>query len=171
MRKSSKILIGTGIAAFAAIGAIIGVSHADRPHERGYGMGSHHGMPMKLGFHDMKRHLYAIVDTDGDGKLTQAEIDAAHAARRAKYDTNGDGNLSLAEFEGLWAELTQPMKVRGFQMLDTDGDAQISKAEIDQRLANLVRRFDRNRDGALSMEDRRRWYKRHYRDDDDDDRK
>lgn len=162
MKKSTKVLIGTGVAAFVGVGAIVGVSHADRSHHGSFTKGGHHGMPiMKMGFHDMKRHLYGIVDTNGDEKLTQSEIDAAHAARRAKYDTNGDGSLSLQEFSGLWSELTKPLEVRGFQMLDTNGDGKISKSEIDQRLANVVKRFDRNGDGALSMEDRRRWQWRH----------
>jgi hypothetical protein len=152
MKKATKILIGTGIAAFVGVGAIVGVSHADRASHHGYKMGHHKSMPMKLGFHDMRRHLCGIVDADGDEKLTQAEIDAAHAARRAKYDTDEDGNLSLSEFTGLWTELTQLLKIRGFQFLDTDGDAKISKAKIDERLAGMVRRFDRNGDGALSME-------------------
>ncbi len=98
------------------------------------------------------------------------EIDAARAARRAKYDTNGDGDLSLEEFSGLWTELTEPLRIRGFQFLDADANGQIAKVEIDQRLAGIVERFDRNGDGALSMEDRRHkhgW--RHHNDDDDDD--
>jgi Ca2+-binding EF-hand superfamily protein len=168
MKKATKILIGTGIAAFVGVGAIVGVSHADRSSHHGYKMRHHKSMPMKLGFHDMRRHLYGIVDTDGDEKLTQAEIDAAHAARRAKYDTDGDGNLSLSEFAGLWTELTQPLKIRGFQFLDTDGDAKISKAEIDERLASMVRHFDRNGNGTLSMEDRRYRHWSRQSDDDDD---
>jgi hypothetical protein len=123
-----KLHIGTGIAAFVGVGAIVGVSHADRASHHGYKMGHHKSMPMKIDFHDMRRHLYGIVDADGDG------------------------NLSLSEFTGLWTELTQLLKIRGFQFLDTDGDAKISKAKIDERLAGMVRRFDRNGDGALSME-------------------
>ena len=86
----------------------------------------------------------------------------------SETETDGDGNLSLSEFAGLWTELTQPHKIRGFQFLNTDGNAQISKAKIDERLAGMVRHFDRNGDGALWMEDRlyRHW-SRHSDDDDD----
>ena len=31
--------------------------------------------------------------------------------------------------------MTEPLKVRGFQFLDSDGNGKISRAEIDQRLA------------------------------------
>lgn len=167
MKRSTKVLIGTGVAAFVGVAAVVGASQAGRAHFGGHG---HHAMPMKLGFHDMRQHVFAMVDADGDHKLTQDEIDAARAARRAKYDTNGDGDLSLVEFSGLWTELTEPLRVRGFQFLDADGNGQITKVEIDKRLAGVVQRFDRNGDGALSMEDRgHRYGWRHHDDDDDDD--
>ena len=165
MKKSTKVLIGTGTAAIIGIVTVVGVSHAGRSHH----FGKHHAMSMKVGFHDMKRHLYGIVDANADDKITQSEIDAARADRRAKYDRNGDGELTLQEFTGLWSEMTEPLKVRGFQFLDSDGNGKISKSEIDQRLAGIVKRFDRNGDGALSMEDRRRWHRSHHHDDDDDD--
>ena len=51
-------------------------------------------------------------------------------------------------------ETTRPLTVRAFQMLDTDGNAVISRAEYDRPLANIVERLDRNDDGGLSMSDR-----------------
>ena len=47
-------------------------------------------------------------------------------------------------------------------MLDTDGDAIVSRAEYDRPLAGIVEQLDRDGDGSLSMRDR--W------DDDDDGR-
>lgn len=101
--------------------------------------------------------------------ITQSEIDAARADRRANYDSNGDREVTLQEFTGLWSEMTEPLKVRGFQFLDSDGNGKISMAEIGQRLTRIVKRFDRNCDGALSMEDLHRWHWSHDLDDDDDD--
>ena len=72
-----------------------------------------------------------------------------------------DGNLSLEEFAGLWHEATRPLTVRAFQMLDTDGDAVVTRAEYDRPLAGIVERLDRDRDGGLSLRDSRH---------DDDDR-
>ena len=98
------------------------------------------------------------IDADGDGKLTQAEIDKARNDRHATHDADADGNLGLEEFAGLWHETTHPLTVRAFQMLDTDGDAVVTRAEYDRPLAGIVERLDRNGDGALSPDD-----KRHYR--------
>ena len=99
------------------------------------------------------------IDADGDGKLTQAEIDKVRNDRHAAHDADGDGNLGLEEFAGLWHETTRPLTVRAFQMLDTDGDAIVTRAEFDRPLAGIVERFDRNGDGALSPDDR--WRHRH----------
>ena len=108
--------------------------------------------------------LFDAIDADGDGKLTQAEIDRLRNDRHGMHDADGDGNLSLEEFAGLWHETTRPLTVRAFQMLDTDGDAVVSRAEYDRPLAEIVERLDRDGDGGLSMRDR--W---HDDDDDDDD--
>ncbi len=94
------------------------------------------------------------VDTDRDGRITQAEIDAAVNARFARFDADQNGRLSLDEFNALWADLTRPVTVRAFQFLDPNGDASVTKAEVDERFGRLVQRFDRNGDGALSMQDR-----------------
>jgi hypothetical protein len=42
--------------------------------------------------------LFAAVDGDGDGSVTQAEIDAYLAAQVQGADADGDGDLALEEF-------------------------------------------------------------------------
>ena len=147
MRTRTKALIGIGIA--AAIGgiALAGASYA----ERGHG-----GMSFfaKGQFALMAMEIIDSIDTDGDGKLSQAEIDKVRDDRHAAHDGDNDGNLSLNEFAGVWHETTGPLTVRAFQMLDKDGNAVISRAEYDRPLANIVERLDRNDDGGLSMSDR-----------------
>ena len=160
MRARTKTLIGIGVA--AAIGAvtIAGVSYAGHRHG---GFGGHHGHGMQclgkgqLGLTAME--VLNSIDADGDGKLTQAEIDKVRNDRHAAHDADGDGNLGIEEFAGLWHETTRPLTVRAFQMLDTDGDAIVTRAEFDRPLAGIVERFDRNGDGALSPDDR--WRHRH----------
>ncbi len=156
MRARTKTLIGIGAAAAIGAVAIAGVSYAGNRHG---GFGGHHGHGMHLlakgplGLTAME--MLESIDADGDGKLTQAEIDKARNDRHAAHDADGDGNLGLEEFAGLWRETTRPLTVRAFQMLDTDGDGVIKRAEYDRPLAGIVERFDRNDDGALSPDDRR----------------
>ena len=148
MRTKTKTL--TAIAVAAALGgtALAGATYAG--HRDG-----------GLGFLDKGQlaisamEMFDAVDADGDGKLTQAEIDKLRNERHAAHDADGDGDLSLEEFAGLWNEATRPLTVRAFQMLDADGDAIVTRAEYDRPLAGIVERFDRNGDGGLSMKDAR----------------
>ena len=144
----------TALAVAAALGgtALAGGSYAGH---RGGG----HGM----GFLDKGQLAVSAMemfDADGDGKLTQAEIDKLRNERHAAHDADGDGNLSLEEFAALWHETTRPLTVRAFQMLDTDGDAVVTRAEYDRPIAGIVERLDRDGDGGLSLRD-------HRHDDDD----
>ena len=111
-------------------------------------------MGMMGGIHGIGHEMLQSVDTNGDGALSQDEIDAAIDARFAKFDADKNGSLSLQEFEALWAEITQPAAVRAFQFLDPDGDAAVARTELDDRFGKLVSRFDRNDDGMLSPDDR-----------------
>ena len=149
MNRKTKTL--TAIAVAAALGgtALAGISYAG--HRGGDGMGFLD--KGQLGLSAME--VFAAVDADSDGKLTQAEIDKLRNDRHAAHDANGDGNLSLEEFAGLWHETTRPLTVRAFQMLDTDGDAVVTRAEYDRPLAGIVERFDRDGDGGISLRDGR----------------
>ena len=156
MKTRTKTL--TAIAIAAALGgmALAGVSYADH-RDGGHGMSFLDSGQLAVS----AMEVFDAVDADGDGKLTQAEIDKARNDLHAAHDADGDGNLALEEFEGLWHETTRPLTVRAFQMLDTDGDAVITRAEYDRPLAGIVKRLDRDGDGSLSM--------RESRHDDDDD--
>lgn len=160
MKTKTKIL--TAIAATAALGGIVlaGASYAGHRGD-GYGMGFLDKGQLAVSAMEM----FEAVDADGDGKLTQAEIDKLRNDRHAAHDANGDGDLDLGEFAELWHETTHPLTVRAFQMLDTDGDAIITRAEYDRPLAGIVARLDRDRDGGLSLRDR--WHDDGWWEDDD----
>jgi Ca2+-binding EF-hand superfamily protein len=102
-------------------------------------------------------------DTNKDGKLTQAEIDAARDQRRTQFDRDGNGALSLEEYQALWADAMRPRMVRQFQAHDADGNGSITAEEFRARYADVVRNLDRNNDGELTADELRR---RGGRDDD-----
>lgn len=125
-------------------GMQLGDHHGPRGHGRGFGGPG------------LMRSLFAEVDGDGDGAVTQAEIDAFRTAQIEAADANGDGAVALDEFATVYFERMRPMMVDAFQSFDEDGDGSITSAELDERFGDVVNRLDRNGDGALSPEDRGR---------------
>lgn len=127
---------------------------------RGHWRGKHRGRG--------HRRMLERFDTNGDEKLTQEELNQARSDLLKRHDANSDGNIDLKEFENLWLEVRKQRVVRGFQRLDTDGDAKITGEEFLKPFANVVERFDRNDDGVLDRDDRRkrfgpRWRQREDR--------
>ena len=157
MKAKTKTLTAIAVAATLGGTALAGAVYAGHGDD-GDGMGFLDKGQLAVSAMEM----FDAIDADGDGKLTQAEIDALRNDRHAAHDANGDGNLDLDKFAGLWHETTHPVTVRAFQMLDTDGDAMVTRAEYDRPLAGIVALLDRDGDGGLSLKD-------HRQDDDDDD--
>lgn len=138
------------------------VAHAARLHGREAGEHGNrrHGM---MGQND----IMTTFDTNGDGQVTQAEIDDFRGSRLAKFDTDGDGNLTLAEYQALWLAAMREKMVDQFQALDADGDAMVTAEEFKRPYADLVRRIDRNGDGVLTRPHQRAAVQ--YDPDDDED--
>ena len=107
---------------------------------------------IKLGFpfknNDELKAKFAEIDTNGDGALSQAELDAHHEAKRAereaeraerkakrkaemfaKLDTDGNGTISAEEFNS--------REHPGFDRADADGDGVVTKEELDAMKAKM----------------------------------
>jgi len=127
------------------------------PHGHGGGHGGRMGGRMGGGRGmDRVLDLIELYDQDGDGKVTQAEIDKARADRLAAYDADGNGSLSLQEYEKLWLEAMRSRMVDQFQAHDDDGDGQVTVNEFSKRTSRLVLRRDNDEDGAIDLTDARR---------------
>jgi hypothetical protein len=172
MRRSVKIALATSALAAAGGLFLVGSGLADNGPGQWHRMGGAMGHMRMMGGHmgmmgSIAHEMLKGVDSNDDGALSQDEINAAVNARLSKFDADKNGSLSLTEFEALWAEITRPMAVRSFQFLDPDGDAAVSKAELDDRFSHLVSRFDHNKDGTLSPADHMgqrggpRWWRHH----------
>ena len=90
-------------------------------------------------------------DTNKDGKISKAEIDAAQADQLKKYDKDGDGTLSLAEYQALFTDQAREPMVRSFQGFDRDGDGKVTADELNGRYDRLVQHLDHNNDGVIDQ--------------------
>jgi len=180
MKTSTKLAV-----AFVALAGVAGAAlsaQADGRLQAGTG-GSQPGVQQAYGggdghrgghrFHGRKHHggrhflrMMESFDSDGDGRLSQEEVDNSRGERFTSFDGDGNETLSLEEYEQLWLDAMRERMVRAFQRLDRDGDAQVTDEEFKRPFSRMVRRMDRNDDGAIDREDFRR-HRHHERNSDD----
>jgi hypothetical protein len=105
---------------------------------------------------------FAEADSNHDGAISQSEWQSASLRRAAehfqKMDSNRDGKLSQEEMAAGRHMGRRGHGDRGDRLraMDTDGDSQLSRAEIGDTMPRLSADFDRldgNRDGKLSREE------------------
>lgn len=86
------------------------------------------------------RASFEELDANGDGALTQVEMQAYGKARIAAADTDGDGDISWAELEAHIASKGQGRMERRIDRMmdrmDADKDGVISAAEIETASAD-----------------------------------
>jgi len=117
--------------------------------------------------------LKDALDTDRDGKLSTAEIQAAPQALK-KLDANNDGKLNAEEIGwparrpggpgGPFGGPPPGMGQRGdldfvarFMSRDADGDGNVTKQELPKSMRFLVARADANKDGGVDQAEAARW--------------
>lgn len=96
---------------------------------------------------------FETLDQNGDGSITQAEMDAIAAERFATRDENNDGALSKDELlKGASARAERRVE-RMLDRLDANDDGQLTQAELSERpgRGRLFERLDANEDGAISQ--------------------
>lgn len=147
------VLLGTAIALGTAgyMGHAVASGGFD-----GWKRGGHHG----AGHGGRGEMMFKTFDTNKDGTITTAEIEAATQQRLNDNDANGDGALSLEEFQGVWMEMLRERMVDAFQRFDEDGDGVITKAEVDEKTSWMLSRMDRNDDGQITREEMRPRFRR-----------
>lgn len=142
------------------IGGGIGVMQAQDG-----GPGGRRGGP---GRPDMMRRmpLMMALDANSDGVISTEEINNASVALR-KLDKNSDGKLTEDELrpefpggpggrgEGFGGPNPDEM-VKQLLEFDKNGDGQLSKSEVPERMSGLFERGDTNKDGVLSKDELRK---------------
>jgi len=107
------------------------------------------------------------LDTNGDGQITQDEMQARAKTRFDDADTNGDGKLSVEEMTATAEKRMQDRMQRGADKIakrtermiekrDANGDGLLTMAELEDgnsRGDRLFERLDKDGDGVISAEE------------------
>lgn len=113
--------------------------------------------------------VFARLDRNRDGMIDFAEMRRARDGWTALVDTNGDGRISRTEFltapphgpGGRVSPVLRARRAKVFARIDMNRDGQIDAAEREASLRRWFARRDLNNDGRLSYEElraaRKRW--------------
>jgi Ca2+-binding EF-hand superfamily protein len=108
---------------------------------------------------------FEMLDLDGDGIVTQAELAGQATYRFEQADTAGDGFLTADEMtaarEAARADAAARRQAAMIERLDTDGDGKLSLAEMeaarpqgaDRMAERFFDRFDADEDGSVTAEE------------------
>lgn len=136
MTKHSRYAYGTVLAALLAGGtyAAVAAPSDQQPPTRAFG----------------KQAMFAQYDTNGDGKITQAEIDAVLAKRFAEA-SGGKTTLTKAQFETLNPERKLDGRVDSmYKKIDWNGDGQVDRDEFLSAQRVRFNMMDRKGTGEVS---------------------
>ena len=139
MSRISKLALAAALAAFAAAPLASFAQSSDAPATTPHP--------------SLFDHMLKKMDSDGDGKISSAEFQAAAAARFAAIDTQGTGKITAEQIAN-----SKAAKERGEQFAEREvkkigSDGVITK---DQFLAAAQARFaklDKNGDGYITADE------------------
>ncbi len=89
---------------------------------------------------DAKQDKFAMIDTDGNGSISEEEFNVFVAAKTAKIDVNEDGKITKDECDH-------------FDELNTDGDDVISDEELEAGHKMMHAKIDTDQSGEISKEE------------------
>ena len=127
--------ISVGIAAFAAIVLLAGTAAAIEP------------------WIPRNGRMFAKLDADHSGKVMLDEIKAPAEKRFASYDTNGDGAVSAAEIDARLKQAIEKRRNHILASLDEDKNGSVSKAELDKFIEAMFNGADADHDGGITLDE------------------
>jgi hypothetical protein len=100
-----------------------------------------------------------LIDSNGDGIISDDEAATRHEEMFATFDFNDDGQVTLDEYMsmqmgagmGVWYEQRQAEKIKRFETLDSDSDGILSQAEFMESGQQSFADSDRDGDGQVTV--------------------
>ena len=100
--------------------------------------------------------IFKMLDANGDGQITKAEITAKQKAEFEAADTNKDGVLSKQEMiAAATAKMAKRIEARVDRMMskkdsDKDGSLSLTEMEAGSHMERMFDRLDTNHDGVVT---------------------
>ena len=118
--------------------------------------------------------MFDRLDANNDEQINRDEIKPVVAKRFKRFDTDGDGVVSAAEIDAHLMKRVERQRAHILKRFDRDDDGAVSRAEFDRQVARMFDLADENDDGLVSREEARemraemrsRW-RHHWRGGDD----
>lgn len=106
---------------------------------------------------DGRRGWMSRLDEDGSGDISADEFGNRRLGWLVEGDEDGDGVLSMDEITAAVEQRRQERReARLLRRFDIDGDGEVTVEELERQQEEWFALLDRNDDGALSREEMRR---------------
>ena len=107
------------------------------------------------GHHQGRRaeRMTRLYDTNGDGKITLAEINNDQARMFTALDVDGDKSMSVDEIRRRGRSLQIFRTTTLFDLLDSNGDGKLSVTEIQAPSKRWFNRYDKNGNGIMEADE------------------
>lgn len=162
MSVRSFALIPTLAVVLAAGTVAIGTPDAASAQDRG-GPGFERADNRGGGHHRWRRgggRMLGMLDTNMDRQVSRDEFLHLTERRFETLDTDGDGTLSTAELDAFAAQRAREIRERFVERLDANDDGVISEQEFKAPAERRFSRLDADSDGAIERNEMRhgqRW--------------
>lgn len=97
----------------------------------------------------------ARLDSDGDGKIQVAEVEADAAKRASDIDANADGRITTAEVQAHRELQRQAWAEKRLLKLDANNDGVVSTEEYAGGQSGRFAKLDSDSDGVITREEMR----------------
>lgn len=115
-------------------------------------------LPAAFAGQDSGKH-FKMMDANGDGKISRAEHTAGAKQMFVQCDANKDGTVTAAEMsasmtaQGEKSGKHDKTPVEKIQMIDQNGDGQLTAAEHETGTEKIFDKMDKNSDGMLTKDE------------------
>lgn len=141
--------LAIAIACLASFPALAG-GNPDRPKLDTNGDGAIDLAEIQARHPDFTAEKFSAADADHNGQLSREELRSVFGRHhdRPKLDTDGDGNVSLPELQKAHPDVDQSQ----FASYDADKDGELTPGELKQGFRNeMFSRLDKDSNGGVSL--------------------